>query len=133
MNRTIAKLMLLAGIGLFSRMAPIALADELDQKIMFTFSGPVQIPGQVLQAGTYEFKLASSDSDRNIVQVFSGDEKHLYGNFLSIADERLRPAGKPIITFDEGTAGAPEAVKAWFYPGDDFGHEFVYPKSKTNP
>jgi hypothetical protein len=22
-------------------------------------------------------------------------------------------------------------VKAWFYPGDDYGHEFVYPKSKA--
>jgi hypothetical protein len=133
MNRIITKLTLLAGIGLCSMMAPFAAADELDQKIMFTFSGPVQIPGQVLQAGTYEFKLAGSDSDRNTVQVFSGDEKHLYGTFLAIADERLRPTGKPIITFDEGTAGAPEAVKAWFYPGEDLGHEFVYPKSKTNP
>jgi len=65
------------------------------------------------------------------VQVFSKDEKHLYGTFLSISDQRLRPAGKPIITFDERAAGSPEAVRAWFYPGDDFGHQFVYPKEKA--
>src|SRR6202030_3323937 len=89
------------------------------------------IPGQVLSAGTYIFKLADSSSDRNIVQVFSKDEKHLYGTFISIPDQHLRPPGKPIITFDERPAGLPEAVRAWFYPGDDFGHEFVYPKPKA--
>ena len=65
------------------------------------------------------------------MQVYSKDEKHLYGTFLSIPDPRLRPTGKPIITFDEGAAGFPEAVRAWFYPGDDFGHQFVYPKEKA--
>ncbi len=104
------------------------LPDEWDQKTIFTFNGPVEIPGQVLSAGTYVFKLADSSSDRNVVQVLGKDEKHLYGTFLSIPDQRLRPAGKPIITFDERAAGSPEAVRAWFYPGDDFGHQFVYPK-----
>src|SRR6202163_1738938 len=130
MNRTTAKLALLAGLGFLGGI-PHATADEWDQKTTFTFSGPVEIPGQVLSPGTYVFKLADSSSDRNIVQVFSKDEKHLYGTFLSIPDQRLRPIGKPIITFDERAAGSPEAVRAWFYPGDDFGHQFVYPKEKA--
>jgi hypothetical protein len=129
MNRTI--LILLAGLVFLGGMVPRATADEWDQKTIFTFSGPVEIPGQVLPAGTYVFKLADTSSDRNTVQVFSKDEKHLYGTFLSILDERLRPAGKPIITFDESAAGSPEAVRAWFYPGDDYGHQFVYPKPKA--
>lgn len=131
MSRTRAILILLAGLGFLGGMVPHATADEWDQKTIFTFSGPVEIPGQVLSAGTYVFKLADSSSDRNIVQVFSKDEKHLYGTFLSIPDERLRPAGKPIITFDERSAGSPEALRAWFYPGDDIGHQFVYPKDKA--
>lgn len=131
MNRTRAILALLVGLGTLGGMAPRANAGEWDQKTIFTFSGPVEIPGQVLPAGTYVFKLADSSSDRNTVQVFSEDEKHLYGTFLSIPDERLRPAGKPIITFDERTAGSPEAVRAWFYPGDDYGHQFVYPKPQS--
>jgi LPXTG-motif cell wall-anchored protein len=65
------------------------------------------------------------------VQVFSKNEKHLYGTFLAIPDQRLRPAGKPIITFDETPAGSPEAVRAWFYPGENYGHQFVYPKPKA--
>src|SRR6266851_7588456 len=112
-----AKFQMLVCIGLLGAMIPAVRADEWDQKTVFTFSAPVEIPGQVLQAGTYVFKLADSSSDRDIVQVFSKDEKHLYGTFLAVPDQRLRPAGKPIITFDEGVAGSPEAVRAWFYPG----------------
>jgi len=106
-------------------------ADEWDQRTVFTFSGPVEIPGQVLPAGTYVFKLADSQSDRNIVEVFSKDETHLYGTFLAIPDYRLKPADRPIITFEERAAGSPEAVRAWFYPGENYGHDFVYPKVKA--
>ena len=131
MNKTSSKVILFAGIALLGGMAPRAMADQWDQRTIFTFSGPVEIPGQVLGAGTYVFKLADSTSNRNIVQVFSKNEKHLYGTFLAIPDQRLQPAGKPIITFDETPAGSPEAVRAWFYPGDNYGHQFVYPKPKA--
>jgi hypothetical protein len=131
MSTTRAKVILLASLGFLGGMVQRATADDWDQRTIFTFSGPVEIPGQVLPAGTYVFKLADSSSDRNIVQVFSKDEKHLYGTFLAIQDARLQPAGKPIITFDETPAGSPEAVRAWFYPGENYGHQFVYPKPKA--
>jgi hypothetical protein len=131
MNKTSTKVILFAGLALLGGMAPRALADQWDQRTVFTFSGPVEIPGQALAPGTYVFKLADSTSNRNIVQVFSRNEKHLYGTFLAISDYRLQPAGKPIITFDETPAGSPEAVRAWFYPGENYGHQFVYPKPKA--
>jgi hypothetical protein len=112
-------------------MAVRANADQWDQRSVFTFSGPIEVPGQVLNARTYVFKLADSGSERNIVQVFDKNEKHLYGTFLTMPDYRLRPAGKTIITFDERPAGDPEAVKAWFYPGENYGHDFVYPKARA--
>ena len=118
-------------IGVLGAMLPQAKADEWNQKTVFTFNGPVEIPGQVLEPGTYVFKLMDSMSDRDIVQVFNKNENHLYGTFLAIPDYRLKPTGKPIITFEERAAGSPEAVKAWFYPGFNYGHEFVYPKVKA--
>lgn len=124
-------MMTIVGAGLFGALAPTMKADDWDQKTVFTFSGPVEIPGQVLAPGTYIFKLADSQSDRNIVQVFNKDENHLYGTFLDIPDYRLKPRGKSVITFEERAAGSPEAVKAWFYPGENYGHEFVYPKVKA--
>jgi hypothetical protein len=131
MNTMKAKAIFLAGLGFLGGLVQRATADEWDQRTVFTFSGPVEIPGQVLGAGTYVFKLADSSTDRNIVQVFNKNEKHLYGTFLAIPDARLQPAGKPIITFDETPAGSPEAVRAWFYPGENYGHQFVYPKPRA--
>jgi hypothetical protein len=125
------RVMLFVGLGLLGGIVQRAAADDFDQKTVFTFSGPVEIPGQVLSAGTYVFKLADSSSDRNIVQVFNKDETHLYGTFLAIPDYRIKPAGKTIITFEERPAGSPEAVKAWFYPGENYGRDFVYPKPKA--
>jgi hypothetical protein len=118
-------------IGVLGVMLPQAKADESNQETVFTFSGPVEIPGQVLEPGTYVFKLMESMSDRNVVQIFNKDETHMYGTFLAIPDYRLKPTGKTIITFEERAAGAPEAVRAWFYPGDNYGHEFVYPKVRA--
>jgi len=131
MNFIKAKATLVFGLAVLAALIPRAKADVWDQKTVLTFSDPVEIPGQVLPAGTYVFKLADSPSDRNIVQIFSADERHLLGTFLAIPDYRLEPAGKTIITFEERTAGSPEAVKAWFYPGENYGHRFVYPKPKA--
>lgn len=121
----------LIALGLVGTMLPQAKADEWNQKTTFTFSGPVEVPGQVLPAGTYVFKLADLMSDRDVVQVFNKDQNHIYGTFLTIPDYRLKPTGKTILTFEERPAGSPEAVKAWFYPGENYGHEFVYPKMKA--
>ncbi len=125
------KIVTLVCLGVLGTALPQAKADEWNQKTVFTFSGPVEIPGQVLPPGAYVFKLMDSQSDRSIVQVFNKNENHLYGTFLTIPDYRLKPAGKPIITFEERATGSPEAVKAWFYPGENYGHDFVYPKVKA--
>jgi hypothetical protein len=121
---------LVAAMGL-AALAPAAHADEWNQKTIFTFSGPVEIPGQVLEAGTYVFKLADSGSNRHIVQVFSGDGMRLYGTFLAISDYRMKPSDKTIVKFEERPGGGPDAIKGWFYPGRVYGHEFVYPKKRA--
>jgi hypothetical protein len=77
------------------------------------------------------FKLADENSAQNIVQVYNEDETHLYGTFTSIPEQRPEPADSPVITFEERKAGSPEAVKAWFYPGEDIGHEFLYSPSNA--
>ncbi len=105
-----------------------------DKKTMVTFSAPVEIPGisaQVLPAGTYVFRLMDSPSDRHIVQIFNKDESHLFANILAIPNWRLKPTDKTVMTFAERRAGDPQAIRAWFYPGDNFGQEFVYPKTKA--
>lgn len=116
-------------------LTTMARADAYDEKTVVTFSGPVEIPGVhlkgwgVLPAGTYVFKLVDSQSDRHIVQIFSEDEKTVYATILAIPNYRLKVTGKTVITFRERPAGEPEALRAWFYPGKNWGEEFVYPKT----
>jgi hypothetical protein len=111
--------------------ALVARADEYNKKTIVTFSGPVEIPGKVLTPGTYVFKLFDSDSNRDIVQIWNKDETQLIGTVLAIPDYRLNPPSDPIITFEERAQGAPPAIRAWFYPGDNYGYEFVYPKTRA--
>jgi hypothetical protein len=108
-----------------------ANADEWDHLTKVTFSQPVEIPGQVLQAGTYWFKLMDSQSNRNIVQIYNSDNTRQVALILALPDYRVKPADKTVITFAERAANSPEAVKAWFYPGDNYGQEFVYPKPRA--
>ena len=102
-----------------------------------TFSGPVEIPGVhlkgwgVLPAGTYVFKIMDSQSNRHIVQIFNKDETQIYATILAIPNYRLRATGKTAVTFRERPAGQPPALRAWFYPGRNWGEEFVYPRAQA--
>jgi hypothetical protein len=117
--------------------SPGAKADEWNRKTVMTFSGPVEIPGvhlkgwAVLPAGTYVFKILDSQSDRHIVQIFNQDETQCYATILAIPNYRLKATDKTVITFRERPAGEPEALRAWFYPGRNWGEEFVYPKARA--
>jgi hypothetical protein len=130
MSKIKIKMMLLAGLGVLA-LSPGARADQWNQKTVVTFGGPVEIPGQVLPAGTYVFKLADSQASRSIVQIFNSEENHVFSTILAIPDYRMKPSEKTIISFAERPAGQPEAIKGWFYPGKTHGHEFVYPKTEA--
>jgi hypothetical protein len=118
-------------------LAPGARADDWNRKTVITFAVPVEIPGVhlagwgVLPAGTYVFKILDSQSDRHIVQIFNKDETTIYATILAIPNYRLKATDKTVITFSERPAGEPEALRAWFYPGRNWGEEFVYPKAKA--
>jgi hypothetical protein len=118
-------------------LTPVAHADEWNRKTVMTFSAPVEIPGVhltgwgILPAGTYVFKILDSQSDRHIVQIFNKDETEIYATILAIPNYRLKATDKTVVTFTERPAGEPEALRAWFYPGRNWGEEFVYPKAKA--
>jgi hypothetical protein len=112
-------------------IAPGARADEWDKKTILTFSGPVQIPGATLPAGSYVFKLADIPGNRHVVQVFDKDEKKIFTTMLAVPNQRMEPSDKPIVLFSERASGSPQAVKVWYYPGDTIGNEFVYPKAQA--
>lgn len=115
----------MAGVGLVG-------AAQWDKKTTITTDEAMQLPNMTLQPGTYVIRLADSDSNRHIVQFFDKDEKHLVTTILAIPNERVRPTGKSVFAFWEVPAGQPRALRAWFYPGDNFGQEFAYPKVEAD-
>ena len=127
------------GVALMSTILTpgVARADEWNRKTTITFSGPVEIPGVhlsgwgILPAGTYVFKILDSQSDRHIVQIFNQEQTKVYATVLAIPNYRLKVTDNTVKTFSERPSGQPEALRAWFYPGRNWGEEFVYPKSRA--
>ena len=118
-----------AGVGLIGgAFIPTAHADAWDKKTIVTVNEPIIAGNKVLEPGTYVWKLLDSPSDRHIVQIFDRDQRHLETTVLAIPNLRLKASGNQRFTFWETPAGVPKAVRAWFYPGDNYGQEFAYPK-----
>ena len=105
-----------------------AHASEDNQLTKISFSEAVQVPGKVLPAGTYQFVLASDTANRNIVQIFNENGTELYATVQTIPADRRRETDGTSITLAQRSAGQPDALLTWFYPGMDTGHEFLYSK-----
>jgi len=117
--------------ALVACIAPGAHADEWNKLTYLTFSGPVQIPGATLPAGTYAFEIANPDTTRHVIRVSEKDSGKHIGLFMTIPNDRLDPPNDNLVMFAERPAGAPQAIQVWYYPGDRIGEEFVYPKNQA--
>jgi hypothetical protein len=129
MKKLITALCCAAVLGAF--VAPGARADEYTKQTFLTFSGPVQVPGATLPAGTYMFKLADPESGRRAIQIWDKEGGKLIATLLTIPNERMEAPDEPVVLFSEQPAGTAHAVKAWFYPGDRIGQEFIYPRDQA--
>ena len=104
-----------------------ALATYRDMLTVFTFSAPVQVPGRMLPAGTYQFKVIDPNTDRNVVQVFTKDGRTLLVQFFTMRGLRqVDQPNEPVLTFRETAAGVPRAIRGWHYPGERTAFEFIY-------
>jgi hypothetical protein len=103
-----------------------AKADRWDRQTTFTFNQAVNLPGIVLPAGTYVFRLSDVVVGRNVVQVLNPEENHIFATILTVPDERVKPGAKTLLGLEEQRTGLPMAIHQWFYPGDVAGLEFVH-------
>ena len=111
--------------------SPSASADEWNERTILTFSDPVMIPGATLQPGTYEFRLANTRADRHIVQVFTQGGEKIVASMIAVPIKRAEVTEDVVVKFNPTDVGTPPAMKGWFYPGSQFGHEFVYPEEQA--
>ena len=87
------KVTMLASMGAAALLlcTNVIKADEWNQQLTLTFSNPVEVPGQVLAAGTYVFKVGVGDvsDDRSIVRIYNKNGTDLYGLFMTVPDHSL--------------------------------------------
>src|SRR5579872_733623 len=117
-------------LGSLLLLGGMLLASDYDKRTVITFNEPVIIAGVpvvTLEPGKYVIKLVNHDHSRNIVQVFNERENKLFTTVLAIPNFRVTRTGKAEFSFWETPRGNPPALRAWFYPGDHWGQEFVYP------
>jgi hypothetical protein len=134
MNNKLNGLCLGGALALSFLMTKPAAADDWNKRTEFQFSVPVEIPGKVLTPGEYVFELANDQAERNMVKVFSEDssgKESLVATLLVISDYVRNAPDKPTIHFEEGHSRTPDVIQSWFYPGDNTGWEFVYPKGQS--
>jgi hypothetical protein len=124
--RLACAVILLAGV----KVTPGA-AQTIDKRTLFTFSGPVSVPGVTLPPGQYLFRLADPTTSRSVVQVLSADGTTPYGMFFTYPAERFAAAEGPEVRFMETAKGMPAAIRTWWYPGERTGYEFIYPKDQA--
>src|SRR3954469_12293813 len=120
------RLLVVAAVSCVGIVVPrSAAADAWNNETVLTFSQDVEIPGRVLPAGKYIFRIAASPTNRHVIQVFDPAGKIL-ATVFTIPAVRRTAAGDTRITFEEPRAGAPFPIKKWFYPGNLTGEEFIY-------
>jgi hypothetical protein len=113
-----------------SLCAVTAYASDWDKLTKITVNEPVRLPTITLQPGEYQLKLLEDAGNRHVVEVRDADGKGM-AIILALPNYRLTPKDKTTLTYWETPAGQPRAIRAWFFPGDNFGQEFVYPKTEA--
>jgi len=120
-----------AGCSIAFLLPLAARADQWNKKTILTVNEEIQVQDRVLEPGKYVFKLLNTNADRHVVQIYNGDETHIIDTVAAIPEYRVEPTGKSQFRFWETPSGYVKALRAWYYPGDNFGQGFVYPKHLT--
>src|SRR5260370_23362895 len=96
-----------------------ARADQFDKKAIVTFSMAVGVPGRVLPAGTYVFKLVDGIAVEHILQILDEEETQLLATTLTIPITRTYSPARSTFEFENPLGKSPAALKTWCYPPDN--------------
>lgn len=127
--KALSALLVASTIGLVA--IPAAKADDHDKMTKITVNETVRLPNMTLQPGNYSLRLLDATANRNVVEVRDENGKGL-GLILALSNYRLVPKDKTVISYWETPPGQPRAIRAWFFPGDNYGQEFIYPKEQAS-
>jgi hypothetical protein len=121
--------LIFAALMLLTVVLP-AVADEEDKATKITIDEPVEVPGHVLEPGTYTFRLLAPETDQQMVEIRDSNQK-LVTLLLGMPASRRGVSDNNLLHFKKNADGGPEEVQAWFFPGETEGVQFAYPKVKA--
>ena len=116
-------------VAMLATAPSTARASAFDKLMIVTFNQPVSLPHVTLPTGTYRFELADPTGDRTVVRVTSEDGKECYGTFFTVPESETESTDRPV-TVKDRRDDLPRSIMGWFYPGDETGRAFIYPREE---
>ena len=107
-----------------------AVQDDWNKRTVITVNRSIEVPGKVIPPGKYILEIVSLQAERNVVRI-SDEAGKIYATVIAIPNYTLEAKENTVLTYYEAPRGAPEPLRAWFYPGNRIGVEFVYPKKRA--
>lgn len=123
------KRLLLSGlVGICSLIAARDIqASSWDKACVMSVTEPIIAGGRVLAPGTYAWKLLDSASTRHIVEIIDQTTGNVAATIIAKPAYRQVVSPNIELEFWETPRGVPRPIRRWFYPGDNYGQEFMYP------
>jgi hypothetical protein len=124
MKRFVISVFFALGLTLLSNAS---FAQQEDMLKLHT-TEPLAIPGHVLPAGEYVFRLVEGDQYPHMVEVMRADGSSLYGLFQLAPVQRTAFSGDSAVTLTAPDATGFKRISQWYFPGAKNGYQFVYSK-----
>jgi hypothetical protein len=126
------RLAVLITLCTFNSLQANSDTEQWFKKSTITLTDLSEVPGMVLEPGTYVLKAEESPgSAKFVIELLNQDESQILTSFVAVADHRQRPDYDTVVTFFPGITEGPRPIQTWFYVGDMNGYEFVYPKARA--
>jgi hypothetical protein len=113
--------------AIFSIIAlPITAQAQDDHAVVMHFDKPIEIPGQVLPAGSYTF-VVPENTGGAVVQIFNGKRTRLIATVQAVGAQRVEASDRFEFTLGQGSQPTSQALVKWFEAGATSGYELLYP------
>ncbi len=125
--------LLVAGLATAGLPAAAAQAPDTNERTKITVDTALEVPGTTLQPGVYWFELLDSKASRQAIRIRNEDESKTIATLIAVPVYRQLDdtRGKTELVLSPVQGGGAAALEAWFFPGKQYGHQFVYPKAQA--
>jgi hypothetical protein len=130
MSSRIRQLLLACGIAAIGASAAAAQTPPAaqDRSTTVEFRSITRLPGITLQPGKYVFRLGTPVEKQNLVEIYSTDGTRKIATVLTVDYAGTRSGNAATVVFDKTN---PPVLRAWYFPGDTVGREFVYTEDEA--